>query len=206
MAFMKSVIEGREYGKFIFTRNLSMALQLIGQIGRRVEISRDDCAYIDIRTIYELYLSTGDVKDKFLLSIKQGKKEYEITRAITLPPVIIGPEDVSCFYYPDSEPNYITSMKACGEVKVIESMQDVADIAGKVVMIQSADPGYDWIFSHGIKGFITMYGGANSHMAIRAGELGIPAAIGVGAKQFDQYCLAGVVEIDALLKTIKILK
>ena len=206
MAFMKSVIEGREYGKFIFTRNLSMALQLIGQTGRRVEISRDDCAYIDIRTIYELYLSTGDVKDKFLLSIKQGKKEYEITRAITLPPVIIGPEDVSCFYYPDSEPNYITSMKACGEVKVIESMQDVADIAGKVVMIQSADPGYDWIFSHGIKGFITMYGGANSHMAIRAGELGIPAAIGVGAKQFDQYCLAGAVEIDALLKTIKILK
>ena len=61
------------------------------------------------------------------------------------------------------------------------------DLQGKIVLIPSADPGYDWIFSHGIGGFVTMYGGANSHMAIRAGELGIPAAVGVGEKQFQQY-------------------
>lgn len=206
MAFMKSVIEGREYGKFIFTRNLSMAIQLIGHIGTKFGFSREDCAYIDIRTIYELYISTEDVRNKFLSSIRQGKEKYEITQAITLPPVIVSSDDVTWFYYPNTEPNYITSMKACGEIKVIESMEDVADIEGKVVMIQSADPGYDWIFSHGIKGFITMYGGANSHMAIRAGELGIPAAIGVGAKQFEQYRSARIVEIDALLKTIKVLK
>lgn len=47
-------------------------------------------------------------------------------------------------------------------------------------MIESADPGYDWIFSHKIKGLITKYGGVNSHMAIRVSELGIPAIIGAG--------------------------
>ena len=47
-------------------------------------------------------------------------------------------------------------------------------------MIENADPGYDWIFLHKIRGFITKYGGLNSHMAIRAAELGIPAAIGTG--------------------------
>ena len=31
---------------------------------------------------------------------------------------------------------------------------------------------------------ITKYGGANSHMAIRCSELNIPAAIGVGEKNF----------------------
>ena len=77
---------------------------------------------------------------------------------------------------------------------------------GKIVLIPSADPGYDWIFSHGIGGFITMYGGANSHMAIRAGELGIPAAVGVGEKQFQQYKNALCLEIDAQGKTIKILR
>ena len=65
---------------------------------------------------------------------------------------------------------------------------------------------YDWIFSHGIKGFITMYGGANSHMAIRAGELGIPAAVGVGSKDFEEYKKAHVLELDPLAKWIRVLK
>lgn len=85
-------------------------------------------------------------------------------------------------------------------------MTDTDDISGRIVLIGSADPGYDWIFAHGIRGFITMYGGANSHMAIRAGELGIPAAVGVGAKRFERYRQAEVVEIDALVKMIRVLR
>ena len=50
-----------------------------------------------------------------------------------------------------------------------------------------------------------MYGGANSHMAIRAGELGIPAVIGVGEKQYQKYSTARVLEIDALAKNVRIL-
>ena len=51
--------------------------------------------------------------------------------------------------------------------------------------IVSADPGFDWIFSHDIAGLITKYGGANSHMAIRCAELNIPASIGVGHKLYN---------------------
>ena len=51
-----------------------------------------------------------------------------------------------------------------------------------------------------------MYGGANSHMAIRAGELGIPAVIGVGEKAFATYKGASVLEIDALIKVVRIIK
>lgn len=64
------------------------------------------------------------------------------------------------------------------------------DLTGKLLLIQGADPGYDWIFSWNIAGFLTAYGGANSHMAIRAAEFGIPAVIGVGEKNFARYAAA----------------
>ena len=88
----------------------------------------------------------------------------------------------------------------------LEGEIEEKEIEGRILLIPSADPGYDWIFAHGILGFITKYGGANSHMAIRAGELGIPAVVGAGAKRFEQYKKAVILEIDALAKKVTILK
>lgn len=183
-----------------------MALKLIGQIGEEYGISRDECAFASIRPFYELYASAGDVREGLLESIRHGKEGYGMTMAVTLPPVITDEGDVYDFFYPDSEPNFITAGRACGDVRVVDGMCSMPGLEGGIVLMQSADPGYDWIFSHGISGFITMYGGANSHMAIRAAELGIPAAIGVGAKQFAGYSTAEVIEIDALLKTVKVMR
>lgn len=42
-------------------------------------------------------------------------------------------------------------------------------------------------------------------MAIRAGEIGIPAAIGVGEKQYEKYRKARSLEIDAMAKTVRML-
>lgn len=206
MDFIGTVIEGREYGKFAFTRNLSMALKLIGEIGQEYGISKDDCAYINIHDIYELYSSAKDAKSVLQYSICCGKNDYKTAQSIILPPMIVSSEDVLQFYYPDSEPNFITSNRTNGEVCVLEEGQYTEEIKGKILLIPSADPGYDWIFSHHIKAFITMFGGVNSHMAIRAGELSIPAVVGVGAKNYEKYKRARMLEIDAGGKIIRILK
>ena len=55
-----------------------------------------------------------------------------------------------------------------------------------IVVIENADPGFDWIFSHKIKGLITKFGGINSHMSIRCEELNIPAIIGFGEDNFSK--------------------
>ena len=102
MDFIRIVIEGREYGKFAFTRNLSMALQLIGEIGREEGISKEDCAFISIHDIYGLYASAEDVRTSLLYSVQRGKQGYQMTESITLPPMIVHPEDAMQFYYPDS--------------------------------------------------------------------------------------------------------
>ena len=69
-------------------------------------------------------------------------------------------------------------------------------------MIESADPGYDWIFTNNIKGLITKYGGAASHMSIRCSEFNIPAAIGCGNK-FDSLINSNEVIIDCNNQIIK---
>ncbi len=206
MDFIKRVIEGREYGKFVFTRNLSKAIQILGKIGEKYGISREECAYMNIQAVRELYMSTKDTEMNLKRAAQKGREEYELTKSVTLPPLILNAEDVWSFYYPDTEPNYITLGCVAGETLVLEGSVDSKEIKDKILLIQSADPGYDWIFAHGIRGFITKYGGANSHMAIRAGELGIPAVVGVGTKRFERYRKARILEINSLAKNVRVLR
>ena len=75
-----------------------------------------------------------------------------------------------------------------------------------IVLIPQADPGYDWLFSQGISGLVTMYGGANSHMAIRAAEFGLPAAIGIGEQQYRKISSGRVLELDPKNQTLRLVR
>ena len=81
-----------------------------------------------------------------------------------------------------------------------------ADIAGKIVLIPQADPGYDWLFGYSIAGLVTMRGGSNSHMTIRAAEFGMPAAIGVGELLYSQLAQAQMMELDCNARSIKVIR
>jgi len=74
----------------------------------------------------------------------------------------------------------------------------------KIAFIRSADPGYDWIFLRGIAGLVTMYGGANSHMAIRCAELGIPAVIGCGEQNYKEWSRSSVLDLDCMNRQVKV--
>lgn len=205
MDFIRKSIEGREYGKFVFTKNISKVIQLIGEIGKEYGFNKEDCSFLDIRSIMNLYSTTKDLGTVLKRSIERGKKEYVLTRSITLPPVIMDTGSIWSFQYPETVPNFITLQSTSGKVVILQNDVSNVEIDDKIVLITSADPGYDWMFSHNIKGFITKYGGANSHMAIRAGELGIPAVIGVGTEKFELYKKAEILEIDSLAKTVRVI-
>lgn len=200
--FLKGAIEGREYSKFIFTKSLSMILELFAELGKKYGFTREDMSYCNISVINKLYASSDDPKKVIENSINEEKYKYSICQHINLPPVIINSNQVKSFFIPENQPNFITMLDISEEIVNVDENKN---IGGKLVLIKSADPGYDWIFSHGIKGFITAYGGANSHMAIRAGELGLPAVIGVGEKQYNNLLKANKVRIDCLAKKLYIL-
>jgi glutamine kinase len=202
--FIKSSIEGREYSKFIFTKSLSDALVLFGEVAKEQGYSLDDCSYADIGIIKKLYASDGDIGTVFEKSILEGKENYRITKQLMLPPVIIDADDVWSFQQPELNPNYITQKSIVGPVRFVNDNQE--KLKGGILFIPSADPGYDWIFSHGIAGFVTMYGGINSHMSIRSGELGIPAVIGIGEQAYEKYSKARFIELDCAGRRVRILK
>ena len=75
----------------------------------------------------------------------------------------------------------------------------------KIIFIPSADPGYDWIFTYNIIGLITKYGGANSHMSIRANELGVPSIIGAGDQYYNDWKNNKRLLIDCSKKKVEII-
>ncbi len=184
-SFMKAAIEGREYSKFIFTKTLSDILSLLKQFAHKNKISLEDMAFLDIQEFLKLSTTSWDIIEEIQNIINSNKKKHETTKQLYLPPLITKEENIDFFFLPDNKPNFVTRKSVTAHI--ITDLSNSKDMEGAVVFIPSADPGFDWIFTRGIIGFVTAYGGINSHMAIRAGELGLPAIIGAG----ENYTMNG---------------
>lgn len=200
--FLESGIELREWSKFEFTRNLSDIITLVGSYGESLGFSKDDMSYCDISVFKELQVGAIDPVDVIRRSIDVGMSRYKDSLKIILPPVITSPDDVWGFELSEADPNFITQGITTGHV-VTDANKD--NFSGAIIFIQSADPGYDWIFSYPIAGLVTAWGGVNSHMAIRAGELDIPAVIGAGEVLFKKWSSVSRITINCAAKKVDIL-
>lgn len=197
--FFSGVIRGREHAKFLFSRNVSKVLVHLDQLFAKMGLTREDASYLDIRAIYQLHSSTAEEVDVLTYNVSKGREQYARTENLILPPILHEPDQVYAFEVAPSEPNFITRKRFIGPVCRFES---TTDFTNAIVLISNADPGFDWIFTKKIGGFLTAYGGANSHMAVRANELGIPAAIGVGEANFDLYRRSHAIDLDCANRRI----
>ena len=201
--FMRAGIELREMAKFNFTRNLSDALVLIGKVGEQYNIGREELAYVDISAFKELHIAAGDPTSILSSSIEQGKARYKETLKTALPRLISKPNDVWAFEWPEASPSFI-SMKQVTAPVATSDLHKRLD--GMIVCIPNADPGFDWLLAYPLAGLITAWGGPNSHMAIRAGELGLPAVIGAGEVLYLRLSKATRLHIDCPGRRVKVLE
>ena len=118
-----------------------------------------------------------------LKKIDLNKSNYDSN--IKLPYLIVSKNDFYVSSILISKPNFITDKKIEGELVFLNDKKN-KNIKNKIIVIENADPGFDWIFSQKIKGLITKYGGVNSHMSIRCEELQVPAIIGFGEDNYLQ--------------------
>lgn len=195
--FIRTSIEERERFKFEFTKSLSLVLELIEKIGARMDLDAAELSYLEVSDILaaEYYTSMQELKEFWTTLISKRKEIHREKSMLVLPEVIASGRDLEIIVQNESRPNFITTRKAEGETVNLDN-NDTKDVQGKIVVITKADPGYDWLFSKGIAGLVTKYGGAASHMAIRCAEFGLPAAIGCGEKIFDYAVKSERIEID----------
>jgi glutamine kinase len=103
-----------------------------------------------------------------------------------------------------SVPNFIGGGAAAGRIVELTAASPVStDVTNRIVCIENADPGFDWIFTRNPSALITRFGGANSHMAIRCAEFGLPAAIGCGDQIYLRVVGIGRVELDCQQKILR---
>lgn len=206
--FIRQAIEYREYSKFEFTKSLSDAIELIALAGEQMGFSREELALIDLDTLMQARDSTPFdleyIKDLWRETINKNQETKATYRKVALPPVITHARDLEVVPYYESYPNFVTHKRVEGTIHVLDQFDanNILDVTGKIIVLQNADPGYDWIFTRSPKGLITKYGGAGSHMTIRCAEFGLPAAIGCGEVIFDRLAMAHRVLIDCGTETI----
>lgn len=209
--FLKDSMEEREYFKFEFTKSLSLAIDILINIGEMLNFSKEDMAYLTVDDIIAVYHKPEtEIRRIWEQVITENRKAYTDASDLILQDVICNKQQLEYIEMVEARPNFITSEIVTGAVVVLEdeeSKRDDAgavDVADKIVVIPKADPGYDWIFAKGIRGFITKYGGVASHMAIRCAEFNIPAAIGCGDVIYNY--VTGLDKLTLDCKNGKILK
>jgi len=207
LKFVEETIKYRESFKFEFTKNISIALELLVDVGESIGFTRDMMSNLSIECILGIQSTSGlsEIFDLWITQISGKKKINEINKYLSLPSLIFSADDLKIVRSYSIRPNFITNLIVKEELVDLDLLKntDYGKVSGMIVLLEKADPGYDWIFSKHIKGLITKFGGAASHMAIRCAEFGIPAAIGCGDAIYNDLKTKNIIELNCMEKTIK---
>ncbi|MER6684619.1 PEP-utilizing enzyme [Streptomyces olivaceoviridis] len=189
-ALCRTAITGREHGKALYASWVSAALEAVRAQGLAAGISCDDVRYLRVDEV----LAT--CPGRWPALVARRRAHMRVCALVELPDVITGPEALDCFVRGQGRANFVTSGAVRGPVHT-DPVPSCPPPAGAVIVLEAADPGYDWVFAHRPGALVTAYGGANSHMAIRCAELGVPAAIGVGPATHAALAAARSAVVDA---------
>ena len=194
--YIANAVRLREEAKFAFTRSISETLSILVRWGAARGLDRDDLSFLTIGEIL-----AGRDGAALAERIAGQRDAYEVTRALRLPHLICQASDIDVVRLPLGQPTFITGQSVTAPARRLDA-EGRRPIDGCIVLIESADPGFDWIFSHAIAGLVTKYGGANSHMAVRCAEFGLPAAIGCGERLYATLAATAVIELNAAARRV----
>lgn len=198
LEYYKASVYEREKIKLIFTKALSDILEYFSSLGKKLGFSRQETAFMtleDLNNIHDISTLEKNISERQIKTQTQS--------CVHLNYLIENEDDLLVIPVQRSQPNFITFKKVLSETIFLSEKEEARnDLQGKIICIERADPGFDWLFGCNIAGLVTQFGGANSHMAIRCSEYDLPAAIGCGELLFNKLKKTTFAEIDCKAETL----
>jgi phosphohistidine swiveling domain-containing protein len=209
--FARGAMKAREETKFGFSLVLSDVLEALSLVGEAVGFSREDLSFLRIEDVTDPAneaATLADLRSRWQELVRSRHDLWATGLRVALSDFLSGAEDLLVARRYLARPNFVTRETVAADVTVLDSPAPSPGVtlSGKIVVTEAADPGFDWIFALGIAGLVTRYGGSVSHMAIRCGEFGLPAAIGCGDELFQRIARARRVLLDCADGRIEILE
>jgi len=186
--FIENSIYQRESSKLFFTKIIDEIFIQIKLLFKRIKLNQKNIQHLNFNKILDLYgnFSYKDIFFELKKDIEENKNNYNFNQNFNLPNIITNKNDIYFFEEQNASPTFITNKIVASKFIHLVKFSQKFDLKNKIICIENADPGYDFIFNHKINALITAFGGPNSHMSIRCNEFGLPAAIGIGEKKFHQ--------------------
>ena len=203
----QSIIACREYAKFALSCIVSHLLRAVEISCRSLDLSRDDMSFLHLYDI--LTLNSGDSDPATLASvINERRSIWELQSELRVPYVVFDMTRFDGFDEFICQPSYVSSRDIIAPAIYLNE-RDLPRpelCHGRVILLEAADPGFDWIFTVGAAGLVTAFGGENSHMTVRAREFGLPAAIGIGETRLNVLKRAQTLRLNCVEHLIEVVE
>ena len=195
--FCRKSTELREKSKFEFTKGIDLIFSELKKLFNEMNIDEKYIQYVDLSLFLQAHssLKTVKLRDIIKKEIVKSINEKKEADTIIFPEFIKSENDIDFFFRSSEEGTYYGNKNIYGEI-LIYSSKKKQNFRNKIIVIENADPGYDFLFTNNIMGLITKNGGPNSHMAIRCSELNITSIIGIGEEVFNNIINQRNIMID----------
>lgn len=192
-AFVLGAIRAREAWKNTFSHCLGLWFEKLIEQGAAVHMNHDALSFLKLHDLKSVE-DNNDISAIYSKILARNIK-YENQQCVCLPTCIRSEANVFNFHEGQDRPNFQGTGLLQGVTQTIVGHQRNA-LKNSILLIESADPGYDWIFEHSPLALVTCYGGPHSHMSIRCAEKNIPCVLGCGSSAYAQLSAQTSLIID----------
>jgi hypothetical protein len=193
----------RELGKLALARGLGALLSGLAGWGQLAGLDRAALGWLTPAELVRHADDPGRLRE----AIARARQRHAEEAPLRMPTLLARAEDLSVVACAANRPTFLGTTAAEGPVVRVDRATRFERITGgAVLLIESADPGYDGVFARAPAALLTAFGGPQSHMALRCVELGVPAALGLGTERLRRLAASARLRIDPTRAALQVLE